>query len=465
MDSATNLVIVMKLTSKISLTLIVLVLMSGILIGVLCIENITDAFDQYLFDTYEVMLDEWARVFVTYYAQSGSWYGLDLFGRMVGLEQSGVVLSDLSGRILYHFDSEYIGQRVPQDIFARGYLLRMDDRVIGILYPAALFSETFMAMQEGFASAVLGAITKGVMIISLFAIVIGLGLSVQIVAPLKELIMATKRMAKGEFREPLPIYGNDEINDLSQAFNTMAGELEKSLEMRQQMIADISHELRTPLTVLSSKLEFTLEQNQTLPPEDVMVLYDEVIRLKGLVGELQDLSKLEAGYAMLDCTLIPFHSYFSDFRVLLEAEAESRNMNLEVAIAPELEYCYADPKRLKQIILNLLNNAFRYTEEGGTIRIKAWQEMNEFYFSVQDTGMGIAAEELEKVFERFYRTDQSRTRESGGSGLGLAITKALVEAHGGTIKVESELHVGTIFTVMLPNWKEPTQKHAMEEQG
>lgn len=442
----------MKLTSKISIILVVLVLMSGSLIGILCVENVGDAFDEYLFDTYEVMLDEWAKTFVAYYSYHGNWSGVEYFGRVVGLEQSGVVLSDLNGRILYHFDRSYIGSYVPQEIFARGYLLRMDHHVIGILYPAALFSDTFTIMQDEFAKAMMGAVVKGVFIISLFAIVIGIGLSVSIANPLKDLTLATKRMAKGDFSEALPVYGNDEISDLSKSFNSMAYELERNTELRQQMIADISHELRTPLTVLSAKLEFTLEQNEPLEMEEVVVLYDEVIRLKGLVGELQDLSKLEAGHAMLDKTLIAFPEFFSDFQVLLEAEAESRNMELKVEMAPNLEYCYADPKRLKQIVLNLVNNAFRYTADGGTVIIKVWQDLSGFYFSVQDTGIGIAADELEKIFERFYRTDQSRQRESGGSGLGLAITKALVDAHGGWIKVESEVGAGTIFTVQLPLW-------------
>ncbi len=158
-----------------------------------------------------------------------------------------------------------------------------------------------------------------------------------------------------------------------------AQELEKGIDLRKQMMADISHELRTPLTVLASKLEFTLEQNKPLETEDVVVLYDEVIRLKGLVGELQDLSKLEAGHTMLDKTLISFRDYFADFTVLLEAEAESRQMNLVVNLDNAPEYCYADPKRLKQIILNLVNNAFRYTSAGGTITVEARQEGKGFF--------------------------------------------------------------------------------------
>ena len=452
---AINLVISMRLTSKISLTLVILVLVTGSLIGVLCMENTTDALDEYLYETHEVMLNDWARTFVAYYTYNGNnWDGVETLGHVAELKQSGVVLSNLNGRVLYHYDDAYIGRQVPQEIYSRGYILRVANQVIGILYPAALFSDTFMQLEQNFVKSTMVAVVKGAFFTSLFAIIIGMALSIHIVHPVRELTRAAKRMAKGNFEEPLPIYSTDEIGDLSRSFNTMAQEIEHGIEMREQMMADTSHELRTPLTVLASKLEFSLEQNKPLETEEIVVLYDEVIRLKGLVNELQDLSKLEAGHAVLDKTLIKFADYFEDFAVLLDAEAESRNMTLEVNLKEAPEYCYADPKRLKQIVLNLVNNAFRYTPEGGTVTIVAKEQDGDFLFSVQDTGMGIAPEDVNKIFDRFYRTDRSRDRESGGSGLGLAITKALVDAHGGWIKVDSQLNAGTTFTIMLPGWKD-----------
>ena len=447
--------ITMRLTSKISLILVVMVLVTGCLIGVLCIENINDALDEYLYETHEVMLNDWAHTFVAYYTYNGNnWDGVENLGHVAELKQSGVVLSNLNGRVLYHYDDAYIGRQVPQEIYSRGYILRVDNQVIGILYPAALFSDTFMQLEQNFVKSTMVAVVKGAFFTSLFAIIIGMALSIHIVHPVRELTRAAKRMAKGNFEEPLPIYSTDEIGDLSRSFNTMAQEIEHGIEMREQMMADTSHELRTPLTVLASKLEFSLEQNKPLETEEIVVLYDEVIRLKGLVNELQDLSKLEAGHAVLDKTLIKFADYFEDFAVLLDAEAESRNMTLEVNLKEAPEYCYADPKRLKQIVLNLVNNAFRYTPEGGTVTIIAKEQDGDFLFSVQDTGMGIAPEDVNKIFDRFYRTDRSRDRESGGSGLGLAITKALVDAHGGWIKVDSQLNAGTTFTIMLPGWKD-----------
>ena len=168
--------IIMRLTSKISIVLVAVVLMTGILIGILCIENTSSAFDEYLYDTYEVMLNEWARTFVTYYTYNGnSWVGVENLGRFSDLQQSGVVLSDLNGRILYYYDMSYVGKQVPSDIYSRGYILRVDNDVIGILYPAALFSETFMQLEQNFVRSAIAAAGKGVFLLACSLLLLGLG--------------------------------------------------------------------------------------------------------------------------------------------------------------------------------------------------------------------------------------------------------------------------------------------------
>lgn len=452
MDWGINLVISMKISRRISLILLLVVFLSGALIAVLAAENTNNSFDEYINETYNVMLSEWGQAFATYYVRNDyRWQGVE---RLFVFDlQSGVVLSDLQGNILYHYDKSYIGKDVPTPVFRRGYPLQLDGETIGILYPAALFNATVLALEKTFVQTTIFAVIKGTIFTSLFAAIIGLGLSTGITFPLKDLIRAAERMAKGKFDEPLPVYSNDEIGDLARSFNTMAQELEKGIDLRKQMTADISHELRTPLTVLANKLEFSLEQNRPLSTEDTVILYDEVIRLRGLVNELQDMSKLEAGHMSLEKTLVDFQQYFEEFFMLLEAEAENRAMTLNIVLAEHLPPCYADAKRLKQVVLNLVNNAFRYTPDGGTIIIDVSYDQQDFIIQVSDSGIGIAPEDMDYIFERFYRADRSRDRETGGSGLGLAITKALVESHGGTIQVESKLDIGSRFTVRLPLWQ------------
>ena len=465
----TNLVINMKLSTKISVLMVCMVTVSGLLVGFLSVETTTKSFDEYILKMREVQLGEWADNYTKYYENNNnSWEGVEYYRHystaitpfMIVSSKSSVVLADRDGFILYHPESAYIGKKLSEEIMRRGLYLQSHNEFIGVLLPMDYFDPRFWALEENFAQKVAKAAVKGTFFTSLFAVVLGLAMSQHLVIPLKSLTSAVKRMAKNHFDEPLPVYSNDEIGELSTAFNIMAHEIDENMRLRRQMFADISHELRTPLTVLGSKLEMTLERNEPLDPVETAMLYDEVIRLKGLVQELQDLSKLEAGQVVLNKTLIDFGAYFSDFFVLLAAEAEDRQITLTMEQSPSVKYCYADSQRLRQIVLNLVNNALRYTPEGGEVSLRAFEEGDDFVFEVEDNGVGISEDDLPYIFQRFYRADKSRDRATGGSGLGLAITKGFVEAHQGTITVRSTLGKGTIFTVRLPQYheKETTEK-------
>ena len=458
----------LKLSAKINILIVCTVILTGIIVGSLAIEATTNSFDDFTRDLWQYRISTQSKYYLDYYTSNGySWEGVENAAanqhaynnqsaqHFMDITSIGVILTDTEGEILVHPEKGMVGGHISQNLLPYGNALKLgDDKVVGYIYPDAYFNSRFWYLEQSFSHRVLVAIIRGIVLTSIFAMLLGVAISKMIVTPLKELISAISQMSKGDFNEQLPVYSDDELGELSRSFNTMAEEIDNETTIRQQMFADISHELKTPLTVLATKLETSLERNKPLDTVDVAALYDEVIRLKSMVGEMQDLSRLEAKQTVLNKTLVDFKTFFSEFLVLIEAEAEDRKIDFQVNIAPAVAYCYADPYRLKQIVLNLVNNALRYTPEGGKVELKVESDENNFIIMVKDNGMGISPEDLPYIFQRFYRAEKSRERSRGGSGLGLAITKGFVEAHGGTISVESALGKGSTFVVKLPLYRE-----------
>ena len=447
--------------------LVCAVLATGIVVGSLAVEATTKSFDDFTTDLWERNIAAQSKYYYDYYINNNqSWEGVQNIARFayhisnssqkyLDITTVNVILTDTDGEILLHPDIDMIGGHISTNLLNYGSALVLPKgEIIGYIFPDAYFDSRFWYLEQNFSNQVLYAIIRGIVLTSIFAVLLGIALSKTIVTPLKELIRAVSQMSKGNFNEQLPVYSDDELGELSRSFNTMAEEIEKETTIRQQMFADISHELKTPLTVLATKLETSLEHNKPLATEDTAALYDEVIRLKSMVGEMQDLSRLEAKQTVLNKTLIDFRSFFSEFLTLIEAEAEDRKIDFQVEIAPSTDNCYADPYRLKQIVLNLVNNGLRYTQENGKVELKVESDEENFIITVTDNGMGISKEDLPYIFQRFYRAEKSRERSSGGSGLGLAITKGFIEAHGGTISVESTLGEGSSFKVTLPLYRE-----------
>jgi two-component system sensor histidine kinase BaeS len=241
---------------------------------------------------------------------------------------------------------------------------------------------------------------------------------------------------------------------VTEAVNRLAASLARSEEARKHMVADIAHELRTPLTILKGQFEFIQQTGLAVQPETLLPLQDEVIRLSKLVSDLQQLSQAEAGVLQLEKLRIDLLELLRRLLELLSVEAEDKNVRLRLdSSAPAVEIC-ADPQRMTQIFYNLIGNAIRYTPAGGQVAIRLEEQkaapQSELVIIVADTGVGIAAEHVPFVFERFYRAADDRSRQSGGAGLGLAIAKQFAEAHGGRIEVASEPGRGTEFRVTLP---------------
>lgn len=461
----------MKLSTKIVSIMTLVTLLTGLILGSVTLQLMSKSFDQYLNETKKVEIGEWRTIYTNYYEENGdSWDGVQSVIVTYSLQTAygptmershyqPVVLIDPEGVILAHPQSEFIGQSVNDRMVEHGYPIFDDESsmLIGYLLPVDYFNHQFWLLEENYLNNMRKSVILGVTATIVISIIIGLAFARNLTKPLNNLISSVRRIAQGSTTESVIVENDDEIGELVLAFNQMSSQLARANDARVQLFADISHELRTPITAIAGTLENKLVKNEACPPEEISTLYDEMLRLSGMVTELQNISRLDAGHMPISKTLIDFKTFFQDFLIIIEADAEARDIQVKVDLGEKLPYCYADPERLKQIVLNLVSNALRYTTNGGVVIFKAWSDKNNFIFSVSDTGIGMTEEECKHVFERFYRSDQSRARETGGTGLGMAITQGLVLAHDGTINVKSTKGVGTTFTVTLPLYDEKAE--------
>jgi signal transduction histidine kinase len=257
-------------------------------------------------------------------------------------------------------------------------------------------------------------------------------------------------MAQGDLSQRVETRSRDEIGVLGKAFNKMAGDLETAEAQRRQMTADIAHELRNPLSIIRGNLEAMIDGIYVPDDEHLTTIYEEALLLQRLVEDLRLLTLADAGQLTLIRTDVDLADLLSGVANSALAVAQDGGIALHVDVPQDALIAQGDAGRLRQIIGNLVSNAIRYTPQGGTITLHAHQDDENVVIDVADTGHGIASQDLDRVFDRFYRADTARDRASGGSGLGLAIAKALVQAHGGTIDVQSELGQGTTFTIVIP---------------
>jgi signal transduction histidine kinase len=289
----------------------------------------------------------------------------------------------------------------------------------------------------------------------LAAFILSLFFSRSVIAPVQAISQATQRIANGRYDERVQVMGEDELSQLAARFNLMAEKLDQVETMRRRLIGDVSHELRTPLTAIKGSMEGLMDG--ILPPTDetFQQVHAEAERLNRLVNDLQELSRVEARAYQLDIKSLDVSSLTRTVTKRLTPHAESKRVTLDFELTPDLPHVLADEDRTVQVLTNLTGNALQYTPEGGRIIISAKQVGNEVQLAIRDTGIGIPSEHLAHIFDRFYRVDKSRSRQSGGgSGIGLTIARAIVEAHGGRIWVESAGNEkGSVFTFTLPIMK------------
>jgi len=447
----------MRLATKLTLAFLAVGLAGVGLVALAASRTTQSEFGRFLFDQAQASL---AQELEAFYAEHGSFEGAEAlwsspdrpsFGPGGGRPWHGNMptLTDAQGRVLLGGPPHRAGERLAPEIFQAGTPLTVEGETVAWL----------LGLREGFRptqaeTLLLERINRTLLIAAGGAIVLAFALGTMLARtltrPIRELTAATEALAAGDLNQQVPVRTRDELGTLAASFNRMSADLAHAQALRRQMTADIAHELRTPISVILGHADALEEGVLPANAETFQIIRDEAGRLSRLVEDLRVLSRAEAG----ELTLIRRPT--SPTELLQKAAsahlpfARDKDLKLEVYVSESLPAADADPDRVAQVLDNLLTNAFRHTPSGGEVRLSARQVEGAIEFQVEDTGPGIPQEALPHIFDRFYRADPARDRESGGSGLGLAIAKALVEAHGGRIEVESVEGQGTRFRFTLP---------------
>ena len=316
--------------------------------------------------------------------------------------------------------------------------------------------ETMRSLNDQLLQIIVEAMAVG-LVISVF---LSLLLAKTMIAPIQELTHAAEKVASGDFSDKVENSSKDEIGVLTRTFNDMAVQLEDTLDdlkrseqMRREFVANVSHELRTPITGVKSYAE-TLAADPDMPADTrerfLNVILNESDRMTKIVQDLLTLSRFDAGSFEFSFDEFSFETSVRDVYNAVRMEAQAHGHVFVLEVEPGIPHIRGDKARVEQVLMNMVSNAIKYTKDGGRITIKAGVRGGEVWCSVKDNGIGIPKDDTTKVFDRFYRVDKARSRESGGTGLGLSIAQEIVVRHGGRIDLKSRLGHGTTITVWLP---------------
>jgi len=350
-------------------------------------------------------------------------------------------LTDENGVVLFTNGKYKLGEKLSESDLKIGTPITENGKVIGIYVPLRMPFEGRPRELE-FIERTNLTLLYGALIGAVLALFLGILISRTLTRPIRELTQATHAVSQGDLSQQVPVRTNDELGELGRAFNRMSAELSRSINARKQMTADIAHELRTPLSLILGHAEAVHDGVLSPTRENFEIIREEATRLEHLVNDLRTLSLADAGELTINLQIIEPERLIHEVAALYQYETQRKNISLDLDIASPLPTIEVDPGRMTQVLTNILDNATRHTPEGGHILLSAKQVDNQVQLSVQDSGPGLKAEDLERIFERFYRTDSSRQRDGavpGGSGLGLAIAKSMVQAHSGQISAESDI--------------------------
>ena len=445
-------------------------------VGLLSSRVTSVAFNHYVRQDAETSLDRFRPLLLEHYEKYRGWNDaqpvLDQIGKLTGRQ---LILLDAHGKILAAAPIELrqaeveitpdnkLFWRQQQDsdgktivrqfalINPRHIALQdVSGTTIGTLYLAPIPVQGTPEEGDGF----IGSVNRSLWLAALASVVVAafaaIFLARRVVGPVETLTAAVRRMEGGDLSQRVKVSSRDEVGSLADAFNSMADSLTRAEQLRRNMVNDIAHELRTPLTNIRCHLE-TLQDGLARPtPEMIDSLHEEAMLLNSLIDDLRDLALAEAGQLRLEPRSASVAGEVNLAVAGIRQQAQESELIVEVEIPDGLPLIYADPRRVGQVLRNLLHNAITHTPAGGKVRVSARHVEPNIEFIIQDTGSGIDPEHLPYIFDRFYRADSSRDRATGGAGLGLAIVKQFILAHGGQIRAESIKGQGTTIRFTLP---------------
>ena len=408
---------------------------------------------------------------IAYYQQHQTWTGLDgvvsQIGRKVFADrrtnnQGGpqgpdrgpgrleLLVADASGQVVFDTHQQRVGERLSSDEHTSATSLTSQDKPIGYMVITPGPIGNLLPPEQAF----MDQVRNNLLLAGLLATVIGAGLGLAfsrtLTRPLDRLATAARAIAAKDLTQRVETSGTVEVANVANAFNDMAHSLQKAEELRRNLVADVAHELRTPLSVMQGNLAAQLDGLFPLDLAETARLYDETRLLSRLVDDLRELAQAEAGQLQLNVGSIELRPVIESTAEAFNALAAEKQVAIGLQVLDELRPVKADSARVAQVLRVFVSNALRHTPAHGAITISAVTLPNQVGVSVQDTGDGIAPNEIPFVFDRFWRGDKSRARETGGSGLGLAIAKQLIESQGGSIGAESTLGQGSRFWFTLP---------------
>jgi signal transduction histidine kinase len=477
----------MRLRGRLPLFFLIVVLLGSIMSLVLVRLTTENVFRSFVFSGDAAKARTYAAILADYYAENRDWKKVQAFlseipeqvflaldKRIHGergatsiasfpfetistLMADRIVLADAEGVIVADSSGMLLGSVHPARHLAHGFPIMVNFAREGTVLVGSMIDSSLTGMDERFLASITGTLLWASLAASLVAILLGLAFAASVTGPLAVLSAAARRVTAGDLSTPVDVSGRDEISELSVSFNAMIRELTRLEEAKKRIIADAAHELRTPVSLIQGTVEAMIDGVYPLDVATLESVHEETLRLSRLIDTLRELEIIESGELKLELEEVDPTEIAEKAVSLFSSQAAGKGIRLSVeepkTKPPRL---LADYVRLGEVVYNLVSNAIKHSSPGSLVRIGVSEETGAagerrmVRIAVEDSGPGIPIEERQRIFERFYRIDRSRSQDGGGRGLGLAIAAEIAKAHGGGIEVgDSELG-GAAFIVSLP---------------